>query len=64
MHEAARIAALADGDEITTSLTTAVAARAELVHSEVRTVNLRGLPGEIDVVTVVWNRYDFGCRRR
>ena len=53
VHEAARIAALAVGDEILASGTTAAAAE-EIRYENPRQVKLRGLPGQVDVVTVLW----------
>jgi class 3 adenylate cyclase len=53
VHEAARIAALADGDEILASRSTAVDGRFPV--SEPRTVTLRGTSDPIEIVTVDWN---------
>ena len=53
VHEAARIAALADGDEILASRTTAVDGRFPI--SEPRTVTLRGTSDPIEIVTVDWS---------
>ena len=53
MHEAARIAALADGDEILASRMTAVDGRFPI--SEPRTVTLRGTSDPIEIVTVDWS---------
>ncbi len=53
VHEAARIAALADGDEIFSSLATAADGRFPV--SEPRTVTLRGTSDPIEVVTVAWS---------
>jgi len=53
VHEAARIAALASGDEIFASASTAVDARFPV--SEPRTVSLRGTSEPVDVVTVDWS---------
>jgi class 3 adenylate cyclase len=52
VHEAARIAALAGGDEILSSLTTAADGRFPV--SEPRTVTLRGTTEPIQIVTVTW----------
>jgi Adenylate cyclase, family 3 (some proteins contain HAMP domain) len=53
VHEAARIAALADGDEIFSSLATAADGRFPV--SEPRTVTLRGTSDPIEIVTVAWS---------
>jgi class 3 adenylate cyclase len=53
VHEAARIAALADGNEIMASRTTAADARFPL--SEPRPVTLRGTTDPIEVVTIDWS---------
>lgn len=53
VHEAARIAALANGNEIMASRTTAADARFPL--SEPRTVTLRGTTDPIEIVTIDWN---------
>src|SRR5262245_52417957 len=53
VHEAARIAALAAGDEIFASTTTAGDTR--YPTSEPRTVTLRGTSEPIDIVTVDWH---------
>ena len=52
VHEAARIAALADGDEILASLSTASDGRFEV--SEPRTVTLRGTSEPMEIVSVEW----------
>jgi class 3 adenylate cyclase len=52
VHEAARIAALADGDEILSSRSTAVDGRFPI--SEPRTVTLRGTAEPVEIVTVDW----------
>ncbi|MGZ5301572.1 MAG: 4Fe-4S domain-containing protein [Actinomycetota bacterium] len=53
VHEAARIAALADGDEIFSSLATAADGRFPV--SEPRTVTLRGTSEPMEIVTVAWS---------
>jgi class 3 adenylate cyclase len=53
VHEAARIAALADGDEIVASRATAADGRYPI--SEPRTVTLRGTSEPIEIVTVDWS---------
>jgi len=52
VHEAARIAALADGDEIVAS--TATAADGRFPISQPRTVTLRGTSEAIEIVSVDW----------
>ena len=52
MHEASRIAGLAEGSEIMSSKETAAGSRFPV--SEARTVTLRGTSEAIDVVTVEW----------
>lgn len=52
VHEAARIAALADGDEILSSKATAADGRFPVSHP--RTVTLRGTSEPIDIVSVDW----------
>ncbi len=52
VHEAARIAALAGGDEILSSRTTAADGRFPI--SELRTVTLRGTSEPMEIVTVDW----------
>ncbi len=52
VHEAARIAALANGGEILSSRATAVDGRFPI--SEPRTVTLRGTSGPIEIVSVDW----------
>ncbi|MGH2540422.1 MAG: 4Fe-4S domain-containing protein [Actinomycetota bacterium] len=52
VHEAARIAALADGDEILASRDTAADGRFQV--SEPRAVTLRGTSEPIEIVTVDW----------
>jgi len=53
VHEAARIAALAEGGEILSSRATAAGGRFSV--SEPRTVSLRGTSEPIDVVSVDWS---------
>jgi class 3 adenylate cyclase len=53
VHEAARIAALANGNEIMASRTTAADARFPL--SQPRTVTLRGTTDPIEIVTIDWS---------
>jgi class 3 adenylate cyclase len=53
VHEAARIAALADGDQILASRVTAVDGR--FSTSDPTTVTLRGTSEEIEIVTVDWS---------
>jgi adenylate cyclase len=53
VHEAARIAALANGNEIVASRTTAADARFPL--SEPRTVTLRGTTDPMEIVTIDWS---------
>lgn len=52
VHEASRIAGLADGSEIVASRETAAGSRFSV--SEPRTVTLRGTSEPVDVVTVQW----------
>jgi class 3 adenylate cyclase len=54
VHVAARIAALARGGEILASATTTVLAGPQPT-SEPRSVSLKGVPGEVDVVSIAWN---------
>jgi adenylate cyclase len=54
VHEAARIAALAEGGEIVASRTT-VGSSSRFRVSEARTVTLRGLSEPVDVVTIDWD---------
>jgi class 3 adenylate cyclase len=53
VHEAARIAALANGDEILASIVTAADGRYPV--SETRTVTLRGTSEPMEIVTVDWH---------
>ena len=53
VHEAARISALAGGDEIVASRATADAVP-ELAVSEPRSVTLKGIEGAVDVVSLDW----------
>jgi class 3 adenylate cyclase len=52
VHEAARIAALAAGGEILTSIATLRAATNTYATGPVRTVGLRGLPGETEIAAL------------
>jgi class 3 adenylate cyclase len=52
VHEAARIAAMASGDEILSSRSTAADGRFSI--SEPRTVTLRGTSEPVEIVTVEW----------
>jgi class 3 adenylate cyclase len=52
VHEAARIAAMAEGSEILTSKMTAAGSRYSV--SEPRTVTLRGIAEPVEIVTVAW----------
>jgi class 3 adenylate cyclase len=52
VHEASRIAGLAEGSGIISSKNTAAGSRFPV--SELRTVTLRGTSEPIDVVTVEW----------
>ena len=52
VHEAARIAALADGGEILASRVTAAGSRYEA--SEARTVTLKGIAEPVDIVSISW----------
>jgi class 3 adenylate cyclase len=54
VHEAARIAALADGEQIVASRETAAAAPAGVTMSESRTVTLRGLSAPVEIVAIDW----------
>jgi class 3 adenylate cyclase len=53
VHEAARIAALANGDEILSSRATAADGRFPI--SEPRTVTLRGTSESVEIVTIDWS---------
>ena len=53
VHEAARIAALAEGDQILSSRTTAADGRFPI--SNARTVTLRGTSEPVDIVLVDWS---------
>ena len=53
VHEAARIAALAEGGEILASSTTAAGSRFPL--SESRTVSVRGISEPVEIVAVDWH---------
>ena len=52
VHEASRIAGLAEGSEIVASKETSAGSRFPV--SEARTVTLRGTSEPVDVVTVEW----------
>jgi class 3 adenylate cyclase len=52
VHEAARIGALAGAGEIVASADTA--AEAQVAHSDPRTMELKGVPEPVDVVSVDW----------
>ncbi|MBW3588546.1 MAG: ferredoxin [Actinobacteria bacterium] len=52
VHEAARIAALAEGGEILVSKETALGGR--FPASEPRAVHVKGIAGQIDVVSIKW----------
>ena len=55
MHKAARVAALAEGGEILTTVDTAATAGVEaFVLSEPRTVSLKGIPRPLEVVAIGW----------
>lgn len=54
VHAAARIGALADGEEILVSRATGQAARISFGLSEPRTVTLKGISGDVEVVAVDW----------
>jgi class 3 adenylate cyclase len=54
VHVAARISALAEGGEILASAETAAEAGDACVPSEPRAVALRGVTGEVDVVSIPW----------
>ena len=53
VHEAARIAALANGDQILSSRTTAADGRFPI--SNAQTVKLRGTSEPVDIVSVDWS---------
>jgi class 3 adenylate cyclase len=50
VHEAARIAPLAGGRDIRTTTTTMATAGKHYQHGPTRWVELRGLPGQVEVV--------------
>ncbi len=52
VHEAARISELADGDEVLVSVALLRAAREPFPPARVRSVELRGLPGRYDLVSI------------
>jgi class 3 adenylate cyclase len=54
VHAAARIGALAEGEEIVASRSTATAAGLAYVLSEPRSVSLKGISQPLEVVTVAW----------
>lgn len=54
VHEAARIAALADAGEVLASQQTAAAGPTRFAGSEPRTVRLKGISGPVQVVTIEW----------
>ena len=53
VHEAARIAALAEGDEIVASKAT-VGSASQYATTEPRTVTLKGISEPMDVVSIDW----------
>jgi class 3 adenylate cyclase len=54
VHAAARIGAIAEGDEILVSSATAQAAGGSVAVSDPRTVSLKGLFEPVEVVAVQW----------
>jgi class 3 adenylate cyclase len=56
VHEAARIAALAEGDEILISEDTTEAVGSELATSEARTVELKGMSRPVGVRAIFWQQ--------
>ncbi len=54
VHEAARVVALAEGEQIVASLETAASASGRFAVSEPRTVSLKGLTEPMQVVTIEW----------
>jgi adenylate cyclase len=54
VHVAARIAALAEGGQILASATTAAEAGPAYTTSDRRSMTLKGVAGEVDVVSVAW----------
>jgi class 3 adenylate cyclase len=54
VHEAARIGALAEGDQILTTVSTMRAAALEVPVRDERDVTLKGLPDPLRVVSIVW----------
>ncbi|MDQ4006141.1 MAG: adenylate/guanylate cyclase domain-containing protein, partial [Actinomycetota bacterium] len=54
VHTAARIGALADGEQILTDVETLKAARAGVTASEARTASLKGLAEPVEVVSIHW----------
>ncbi|HEY3208730.1 MAG TPA: adenylate/guanylate cyclase domain-containing protein [Actinomycetota bacterium] len=55
VHVAARIAALADGGQVLVSAETAAEAGGSYATSEPRAVALKGVSGEVEVVSVSWS---------
>jgi class 3 adenylate cyclase len=56
VHAAARIGALAEGEEILASIEAAEAAGEDVVRSGARTVSVKGISRPLEVVTVEWRR--------
>lgn len=54
VHEAARIGSVAEGGEIVASLQTVAGAEDGVVLSEPRSVELKGISGRVEIVTVGW----------
>jgi class 3 adenylate cyclase len=54
VHKAARIAALAEGEEILVSVETLAALKGDVRTSKPRTVTLKGFPQAVDVTRVEW----------
>ena len=52
VHEAARIAALGAGGDVVASISTLALATKEVHTGAVRTIELKGLPGEMEVATL------------
>jgi class 3 adenylate cyclase len=55
VHVAARVAALADGGQVLATAETAAEAGATYATSESRSVALKGVAAEVDVVSIAWN---------
>lgn len=53
VHEAARISALGSGGEVVASTSTLALATDEIPVRAIRTVELKGLPGSVEVATLV-----------